>query len=173
MPYRASGRLEDMINPGAVDVAGEAIALEALEEFQDYVKDNTPIDTNPYRDRPGRPRGAARDSVERSRVVKRAGAWRGSVFTEDEVFPFIEWDTPPHTIRPKDPDGWLSWRDRRTGERIFAKEVRHPGTKGQHSFAIGAAKTEAELERIAQPALAAFARDLVRVQVRSVDRRAR
>lgn len=60
-----------------------------------------------------------------------------------------------YTIYPSKPGGFLSWVTqtgftRKNGEyvppgtRVFAKKVEHPGSPGQHMFAMGAAKTEAE-----------------------------
>jgi hypothetical protein len=165
MGYHATASLEEMIHPEACERTAREIADDGLEHFQSHVRRNTPIDTNPYRDRPGRPRGSARESVKRTPVrhvnTATGPAFVGSVFSDDEVFPFIEWDTPPHTIRPKEPGGTLHWRDRSSGEHRFAKEVHHPGTKGQHPFAIGAAVTEAELDTIAEPHLAGFERELL------------
>lgn len=71
----------------------------------------------------------------------------------------------PYVIRPKKPGGWLSWIARDTyvrrdgtivkpGDRVFAKEVLHPGSPGHHMVAIGEAVTRAEMEVIAHPFLA-------------------
>lgn len=64
----------------------------------------------------------------------------------------------PYLIEPKIPGGMLSWVDRDTGVRVFAKKVLHPGSPGQHMFAIGVAKAESEFDRLVQPALRDFAR---------------
>lgn len=194
MPYLSLSRLEDMIQPEACEATASQIADAGTDRFQANVRRNTPIDTNPYRGRPGRPRGFARESIERG-LVRRTStpagpAFRGSVFTEDDVFPYIEWDTPPHVIRPRadrapasvvetrrprgtvaDGRASLSWLG--PMGRVFAKIVHHPGTKGQHPFAIGAAITEAELDEIARGPLASWRLAVTRASVRSVDRRSR
>lgn len=42
---------------------------------------------------------------------------------------YVEFDTKPHTIRPKKPGGVLAFR--MNGQLVFAKSVNHPGTKAQ------------------------------------------
>lgn len=49
-----------------------------------------------------------------------------------------------YVIVPRRPGGWLSWVDRKTGVRMYARKVLHPGSPGAHMFAIGATLTEAE-----------------------------
>jgi hypothetical protein len=43
---------------------------------------------------------------------------------------FAEVGTQPHTIRPKNPNGWLRWTGP-DGKVHFAKVVHHPGTRAQ------------------------------------------
>lgn len=177
MPYVADGSLEDMVNVEACSLTARDIADDGLDAFEGNVRRNTPIDTSPFRDRPGRPRGALRDSIHRTPVNKTASpagpAYRGRVETEDPVGPNVEWDTAPHVIEPRDPDGVLHWRDRITGEDRFAKRVEHPGTIGAHMFSIGAAITEHELEHVAAPALRRWESAFTRSTIVVTDRRAR
>jgi hypothetical protein len=165
MPFVASRRLEDMLDEDAPDRAARRIAKDGTDRLVANTKRNTPIDTNPYRYRPGRPRGHLRASIEDGPVLPvqtPAGrGYRGTARTFDDVAPHVEWDTRPHRIEPREPGGTLHWRDRETGDHRFAKGVDHPGTSGQHMFAIGAAITEAEVEAIARPALRDFERELV------------
>jgi hypothetical protein len=62
--------------------------------------------------------------------------------------PFLEFDTKPHTIEPRNAK-MLSWTTGKrlsgrarsgkgAGQRIFAKRVRHPGTKAQPFLLPGA-----------------------------------
>jgi hypothetical protein len=177
MPYVATADLQDLINPAASTAAAREMAEAGLDAFQANVRRRTPVDTDPFRDRPGRPRGFARASVERTRVrrvvLPTGPAYRGEVFSDDDVFPFIEFDTLPHDIRPRVAGRALRWRDRRTGDERFAAVVHHPGTRGQHPFSIGALVTEAELEEVCRLALVRWERAVTRAAVRSVDRRAR
>lgn len=174
MPYEATGSLQDMISPEACALTAREIADAGLDAFQANVRRNTPIDTNPYRDRPGRPRGTLRESIERTPVDRGrtpAGpAYRGRVFTEDDVAPFVEWDTAPHEIRARFAKA-LRWRD--AGGLNFRKAVMHPGTQGQHMFAIGANLTEHELPGIAAPALARWQIMVTRRESTFTDRRSR
>ncbi len=68
--------------------------------------------------------------------------------TDDEKAPYVEWDTSPHWIHPKDPDGVLVFKGR-GGVTVFARSVFHPGTQGHHMFAQGAAAGDRALPRIA------------------------
>jgi hypothetical protein len=177
VPYTATSRLQDMIVPDACGDAVRSMADAGLDAFQANVRRNTPIDTNPYRDRPGRPRGALRASIERTPVERGRSAlgtgWGGRVFTEDPIAPFVEWDTAAHMIFPRTPGGTLHWRDRATGEDRFSRGVRHPGTKGQHMFSIGAAITEHELHAIFRPALDVWEKAVTGRGFRVIDRRTR
>lgn len=72
--------------------------------------------------------------------------WTGHIRTEVDYAKHVEHGTgifgpqgSPYTIKPKKPGGTLTWIDKKTGERVFAKSVRHPGSPGQHMLAIGAA----------------------------------
>lgn len=162
MPYGADHRLEDMIDPDACEMAVYEIVDAGLDRFESNVKRNTPVDTHPYRSGE-RPRGALRASVVRGIVKRHTGAlgrgFAGIVATDDEIAPYVEWDTAPHIIEPRRPGGTLSWRDRE-GNRHFAKRVHHPGTTGAHMFAIGAAITELELGEIADRPLERWAHDV-------------
>jgi very-short-patch-repair endonuclease len=114
------------------------------------------------------------------RKPQKQGAWSARLYdlTVEGVHSFfangilvsnshVEWGTglwgPKHAkylIVPKKPGGWLSWINPRTGQRVFARKVMHPGSPGAHMFAIGAHLTEAEFEeRIAAPVLALWARE--------------
>lgn len=56
------------------------------------------------------------------------GGMAGEVYNTSEYGPHVEFGTRPHEIRPKK-GKFLSWL--KDGKRIFAKKVRHPGTKAQ------------------------------------------
>lgn len=165
MPFVADRRLEDMLDEDAAPRCARRIARDGLDRLVDNTKRNTPVDTSPFRDKPGRPRGALRDSIhgtdiDRSRTPL-GDVYEGRCRTFDPVGPNVEWTTAPHIIRPRAPGYPLHWRDGQTGDDRFAYEVHHPGTRGQHMFAIGAAITERELDSIARPALNVFEHDLV------------
>jgi len=54
-----------------------------------------------------------------------------NLYPQGEVLWWMEEGTRPHIIKAK-PGGWLRWEDEDTGEEVFAKIVRHPGTKAHH-----------------------------------------
>lgn len=85
--------------------------------------------------------------------------------TNVDYAPYVEEGTglwgPHHQkykIEPKTPGGMLAWTDHKTGKRVFAKFVMHPGSPGQHMFAIGVAASEAEFNEVAEEALHDFRR---------------
>jgi hypothetical protein len=54
-----------------------------------------------------------------------------NLYPKQEVLWFMEEGTRPHVIKPKGP--WLlHWENEDTGEEIYAKQVRHPGTRPYH-----------------------------------------
>jgi hypothetical protein len=86
-------------------------------------------------------------------------------YTEVDYAPHVEDGTgnwgpnhAPYEILPKPPNTTLTWIDAKTGKRVFAKKVMHPGSPGQHMFAIGVAMAESQFDRLVQPALRHFAR---------------
>lgn len=58
-----------------------------------------------------------------------------------------------YLIKPRKPGGTLSWIDKTTGERRFAKYVWHPGQPPQKYVARAVAEAEATAEQIARPGL--------------------
>lgn len=56
------------------------------------------------------------------------GGMAAEVYNTAEYAPHVEFGTRPHEIRPKK-GRLLSWV--KSGKRIFARKVRHPGTKAQ------------------------------------------
>lgn len=104
-----------------------------------------------------------------------AKSYEADVYTEVEYAPYVEEGTglwgPEHrkyVIRPKRPGGWLSWIARDTytrrdgsivkaGDRVYAKEVLHPGSPGQHMLAIGAHMTQEQFDEWADDIMAGWA----------------
>lgn len=128
------------------------------DRMVDWTVRNTPIDTGNLR--------TSWYQLDVNRKVTLLGpGWESGVATQVEYAPYVEYGTglwgPDHstyTIRPKDPHGWLRWRDRATGQWVYSKAVQHPGSPGQHMVAIAAAMTEAEFERVAEPLLSGWGR---------------
>jgi hypothetical protein len=197
MPYRASDRLENMIQPEACEAAAGDMAERLGDRYESNVKMLTPVSDAPEWARdPARPPGTARDSVHRTPVRRRRHlsggfAFHGTVRTEDPVFPYIEWNTKPHWISPRadrapasvvetgKPRGTV--QDGRAalriptgpGEGYFAKRVFHPGTTGKHPFSRGALLTETEAGELCASVLVDWKRNVVRSRPRVVDSRSR
>ncbi|MFV2172340.1 hypothetical protein ACFHW2_11840 [Actinomadura sp. LOL_016] len=63
--------------------------------------------------------------------VERRGAGRRLMYGNDTTAWYaglIEWGTRPHDILPRN-GRWLRWIDPQTGQPVFARKVRHPGTR--------------------------------------------
>lgn len=159
-------------------------AAKGAERMVHWVKLNTPVEgflkAIAFIDQQGRythikpPPGHLRDSINEKalRVYYDAQGllvYETGAQTDVPYGPFVEEGTglwgPQHreyVIRPKRPDGWLSWitqhgfvrRDGKfvpPGTRVFAKEVRHPGSPGNHMFKIGALMVEREFGEFMGP----------------------
>jgi len=95
----------------------------------------------------------------------RRSDWTGSerlvavhVWTDDDIWRYVDEGTKPHVIRPKNPDGLLvfpssfkpktqprslsSGAGASGGPMVFAKEVHHPGTKPRNFTAMLQRKLE-------------------------------
>jgi hypothetical protein len=89
----------------------------------------------------------------------------------DPIARFVEDDTRPHIIRPRldrapasviatrkprrmgdDPQAALTWLTV-GGRRVFAREVKHPGTTGHHMVLRAAARMDVEMVHVLHPAL--------------------
>src|SRR5262245_34093277 len=113
-----------------------SIAERGGNEMQEWTIKNTPIDS-----------GNLRTSwyvlpVKRIRHLL-GPAYQSGTETRVEYAPYVEHGTglwgpskSKYWIRPKNPDGYLRWRDRETGQWVYAKAVRHPGSPPQHMVAI-------------------------------------
>lgn len=172
MPFVADRRLEDLVNPDAARVAARAMADKGGERLADATRIRTPIDTS-YSPLPrSRPRGTARESIVRGPVRRHTSmlgrGYEVRVYTEDPVFPDIEWNTKPHLISPTPEhkaraaaEGRKAMLRYYKGGIRYAASVMHPGTTGQHPFSRAAAFIEAEAGHMFDEELAVFARDLV------------
>lgn len=107
-------------------------------DLKSYIEDETPVDTGRLR---------------RSFYVKR-GSYGVQYIVRNRMdyAPWVEWDTGRHRpggqyiiITPKRAE-YLRFRGR-TGDIVYTKRVRHPGSAGAHMFAKGTARLEAELPK--------------------------
>lgn len=156
--------------------AARRIADAGVDRLERNVQRRTPIDTNPFRHNPERPRGTARASIKRRADVEftvRGGheTYRGLVESDDPIIRYVEFDTPPHTIRSRTPGGRLRFQSRHgfvgadgrfypPGTWVSVEEVEHPGTKGAHMFSLGAWATEREFRQYATDPLARWKREV-------------
>lgn len=153
----SGGRLAPWFGTGLVEKACMRMAVRGGGALTERTAALTPVDT-----------GHLRESWRRIPVVILADELGRVVYesgTETDVgyAPDVEWGTglwgPKHAkylIEPKKPGGWLHWISPE-GEDVFAKRVWHPGSPGRHMVAIAVAATEAEMEMLVAPILAAWA----------------
>jgi hypothetical protein len=183
-------QLEDMVDPRAVTVAGRAMTDKGGSRLAEATRVRTPIDTSPTLGLPRlRPRGTARESIMegdvRQHVSTGGRGWEKRAFTEDPIFPYIEWNTRPHEIRPTlehearvaaenearapgQPKKRAALRFPGRDGVTFRGALHHPGTTGQHPFARAAAFIETEVPGMFDVELERFGHDLTN-GVRTVD----
>lgn len=151
------GRLEDRIDAAAPGRCARRIADAGGDRLETLIRRGTPVDLSPTRNHT---RPHLRDTIERTRVEEWPGPlgteFRVRVATNDPIAPDVEWNTRPHDI----PNAFGYGDDFGIGGRFEGRF--HPGTTGHHMFALGAAKTEAELHDVAAGPLRELERELIR-----------
>lgn len=141
--FRDRGKLTDLANREIAEAGGDLL--------HDKVIENTPIGGTDFDGEGG---GNLRASWRREPTNKRRGPlgteYVSEVSTDVDYAPFIEhgWGLwgPSHSkylIKPKRAGGSLRWKDRETGQWVYAKSVMHPGAPGAHMMQAAAAYTEA------------------------------
>lgn len=171
MGYHEEGDLEDLFRPDTASRCARRITERVGERLQLRVKEFTPLALPPpnvsagewIRSRGGRVPGHLRDSwrvssVDRVRFDLHGEEYEVEVYTLDPIAPHVEYPTQPHVITPRDPDGWLRWWDRRTGQIRFARIVHHPGTHGTYMMQRALAALRVEWHVIAREEVAEWAR---------------
>lgn len=105
-------------------------------ETQAVIQENCPVDN-----------GHLRSSIE---VETTKSGW--IIGTNLDYAEFVEYDTKPHIIEPKNKEALRFNINRRMGPKgshfIFAKRVHHPGTRGHHMFLKGMQHFEENIERV-------------------------
>jgi hypothetical protein len=99
----------------------------------------------------------------------RRGAYNGyeaKVATNDPIAPYVEDDTRPHIIRAK-PGKSLRFRAWPTGEVVYARFVRHPGTTGRHMVLSAEAAAKVSFALICEPRLQRWAVEQARHAMRA------
>lgn len=168
-------RLEPFFDTTPVRRVCVRMAEHGGDRITALTKANTPIGHRPFDDDyvPGK----LRASIEKKMlVIYRRGStlvYETGCESNLDYAPYVEEGTGiwpggrgMYVIRPKRPDGWLSWIDQKTGERVFAKEVHHPGSPGQHMFKIGAHLAEYEFGIFGQREAHQWAREQERQAMR-------
>lgn len=161
-------RLAPLFSPVPARRTARRMTIVGSEEWKRVTVANTPIDDSPF---PSRAPGTARESWRVKTVVGpihtlSVDTYLGGLETEDDVALFLEIGTglygPEHrayVIKPKDPEGWLRFYSRKTGQWVYAKQVLHPGIHPQRPLATAAVFVEHNLERTMRPLLAAWIRE--------------
>lgn len=159
-------------------LAGERMAKLGGEEVTRHTKMNTPIgEPDPLDPTGGDDYTHLREQIYEKpvvyKVVDGVGSWESGAETDVDYAPFVEEGTglwgPEHRkykIEPKDPNGVLAFFSRMQtpegapmlsgsrranlvhGNQVFVRYVMHPGSPGQHMFAIGVEMAEVQLPAI-------------------------
>lgn len=163
MGYRSDGDIADLFREEPIRHCAERIRTRVGDDLRDRVRAHTPVATPP----PGawsewlharrRLPGTLRDSWEVHVHELPGERYVVDVVTQDPVAPYVEWDTEPHLIVPKEPGGVLRFWDRE-GALQFARSVHHPGTRGQHMMAKALAEVAVSWKVIAEEEFREMAR---------------
>jgi len=155
----------DLIAPLFTPSLASECALEMAEAggdaLLDYAIEATPVNYNPFSspDRlPGTLKSRWRKTMPEFRVVRGSPAYEVRAENHDPIAPFVENDTRPHVIRPKNPGGALSFRLWPTGERVTVGGVKHPGTTGWHMTLKATNRLEVEFETVMDPPVTRWAK---------------
>lgn len=147
MPY-VGGSVASLFGPvaqAATATAARRMAYKGGRRMVQVTTINTPVES-----------GHLRQSWRVVPVTKslRRGvpSYESGVETDVSYAPYVEHGTglfgPKHSkyvIRPKKPGGVLHWIGP-GGEHVFAREVHHPGSPGNHMVAIAAEVVEHEMD---------------------------
>lgn len=170
MPYTQTTDFKDMFEAGPMLAACRRTTGRVGEKITDGARDRSPVHVpppgQPKNYRGDRPPGTLKASWQTGSVgttATAAGTPRFGIdsYTEDPIAPLVEWDTKPHVIRPRadraaasviesgkprrkgtDPAARLRYINA-FGRVIYAAEVHHPGTTGQHMMRDSLAEADA------------------------------
>lgn len=170
MPY-IGGKLASLFDHKqvATKLAVRDMADKGGDLLHDKVIENTPI--GGVDQAHGAPGGNLRTSWWRKPVNRKVGPlgpeYETEVGTDVDYAPYVEhgtglWgpDNSEYIIRPRKPGGYLRWKDKETGEWIYAKEVHHPGSPGQHMMELAAAYVEHSWDDHTDPILEEWQRSI-------------
>lgn len=142
------GELSELTDETPIRRFGARMTRKAGSHLRDRVARHTPVAKAFEHEtaaafvsrRGGRAPGTLKRSwrVGEVEVLYDGTVFRVDVYTNDPVAPYVEWDTRPHIIVPKDPEGMLVFETAQG--TVFAKLVHHPGTTGAHMMATAIAE---------------------------------
>lgn len=159
MPYVQTIDFADLFDEAPMIAALRRTTARVGEKITEGARERSPVHVpppgQPKNYRGDRPPGTLKGSwktgdVDTSATVAGTPRFGVDSYTEDPVAPHVEWDTKPHLIRPRkdraaasvvatgkprrggeDPMARLRFINR-FGQVVYAEEVHHPGTTGQH-----------------------------------------
>jgi hypothetical protein len=156
MAYKQSGALSMLVPTERTLAVGHAITDAVGDRLWLNIRQNTPV--GPVIDVPGyvqvRKPGTLRKSIYRLPVLRTPKGWEVTAATDDPIAEYVEWDTTAHYIYPRYA---MQLRFPYKGALVFRDSVFHPGTHGQHMFAIGTLITDSEWPMIGRGILDAWA----------------
>ena len=166
MGYRSNKRIEDLFDDKPLRRMQRRVIERTAEFARERAEFHSPVADVPegvsapefVRSRGGRRPGTLKKSWRVGEVVVTQGGARMTmeVYSIDPLAELVEFPTQPHLIVPKNADGVLAFP--MNGRIVFAKIVRHPGTRGAFMLTTALREADAELERIAREELDLWAR---------------
>lgn len=170
------GRLEPLFTPELAEAACHDMAADGGVFLHRRVAELSPVHEE-FGGGGGRwaavnrERGRAPGTLKRSwyldplgvrrRATPFGATYSARVATDDPVAPYVEDDTRPHIIRPKNAK-MLRFRLWPSGIPVYARFVRHPGTTGQHMMLRAQQQARAEFRGITGGRLRRWAVDQAR-----------
>lgn len=145
------------------DYAVPAIAYRIADALEDEIKKRTPIgvEWTPPRamQAVSTPTGHLRRSIEKDKK----GKWKSrhhiwTVSTDVNYAPYVEYGTAPHVIRPRTAGGTLAYFTS-SGNKRFAKVVKHPGTKPVYMFTRSVGTIRPRMALMGEPTMRIWASD--------------
>lgn len=164
MPYVADQSLSALFDDREVEEFARRVAERASDRLLELVRAFTPVSHEGVGR--GRAPGTTRRSWRSEPVRLQGSSFVVEVFSEDDVAAYLEYGTRPHVIRPSPDRAPASvvetGRPRQPGESprarlrfrvdgrvVYARAVRHPGTRPYRMMARALATLAREIPEIA------------------------
>lgn len=131
-------------NAGAVVQRLEALPGRLDRVAADATRESIRLVANIARGRINRRSGDAAKTIKTREPVRPVGVFAGEVYSTDEIAYYLERGTRAHTIEPRTKK---ALRFNYGGRTVFARRVRHPGTRAYRWMASSGERAEGAIGR--------------------------